>query len=328
MPGFGHPVKCLYFVYRFILDITLAMLTHRHIEVFRAVMIAGSVTKAAELLGSSQPTVSRELARMEQGIGFALFERVGGRLRPTMPGLALFEEIRQSYAGLERVASAAARLRAFKGGQLSVIALPVFSHSILPDAFRRFHERHEGVSLAVESQESPFLEEGLTAQRYDLGLTEHDAAPAGTRVELLLQVDEVCALPDGHALLARPRIELPDFEGEAFVSLSSSDPYRIQIDEAFAAAGVLRRSIVETSTAVSVCTFVRQGLGLAIVNPLTALDFAGQGLHIRPLARAFPFRVSVVFPEHRPGNPMVGAFMASLREAAAAVERRLASRLD
>jgi DNA-binding transcriptional LysR family regulator len=245
-----------------------------------------------------------------------------------MPGLALFEEIRQSYAGLERVASAAARLRAFKGGQLSVIALPVFSHSILPDAFRRFHERHEGVSLAVESQESPFLEEGLTAQRYDLGLTEHDAAPAGTRVELLLQVDEVCALPDGHALLARPRIELPDFEGEAFVSLSSSDPYRIQIDEAFAAAGVLRRSIVETSTAVSVCTFVRQGLGLAIVNPLTALDFAGQGLHIRPLARAFPFRVSVVFPEHRPGNPMVGAFMASLREAAAAVERRLASRLD
>jgi DNA-binding transcriptional LysR family regulator len=143
-------------------------------------------------------------------------------------------------------------------------------------------------------------------------------------VELLLEVDEVCALPDGHALLARPRIELADFEGHAFVSLSSSDPYRIQIDEAFAEAGVLRRSIVETPTAVSVCTFVRQGLGLAIVNPLTALDFVGRGMHIRPLARSFPFRVSVVFPEHRPGNPLVGAFMASLREATAAVESRLA----
>ncbi len=179
------------------------MLTHRHIEVFRAVMIAGSVTKAAELLGSSQPTVSRELARLEQGIGFALFDRVGGRLRPTMPGLALFDEVRQSYAGLERVASAAARLRAFKGGQLSVIALPAFSHSILPEAFRRFHERHGGVSLAVETQESPVLEEWLTAQRYDLGLTEHDAAPAGTRVELLLEVDEVCALPDTRSWRAR-----------------------------------------------------------------------------------------------------------------------------
>ncbi len=328
MPGFGHPVKCFDFLHQFIFDMGWAMLTHRHIEVFRAVMIAGSVTKAAELLGSSQPTVSRELARLEQGIGFALFDRVAGRLRPTMPGLALFDEVRQSYAGLERVASAAARLRAFKGGQLSVIALPVFSHSILPDAFRRFHDRHPGVSLAVETQESPFLEEWLSAQRYDLGLTEHDAAPAGTRVELLLEVDEVCVLPDGHALLAKPRIELADFEGHAFVSLSSSDPYRIQLDEAFAAAGVLRRSIVESPTAVSVCTFVRQGLGLAIVNPLTALDFVGRGLHIRPLARSFPFRVSVVFPEHRPGNPMVGALLESLREAAGAAQERLASSLD
>lgn len=302
------------------------MLTHRHVEVFRAVMIAGSVTKAADLLSTSQPTVSRELARMEQAIGFALFERLGGRLRPTMPALALFEEVRQSYAGLERVASAAARLRAFRGGQLSVIALPAFSHSILPDAFQRFHGQHPGVSLSIETQESPLLEEWLTAQRYDLGLTEHDTAPAGTRREPLLQVDEVCVLPDGHPLLARPAIELSDFEGQAFISLSSSDPYRIQIDEAFDAAGVLRRSIVETPTAVSVCTFVRQGLGLAIVNPLTALDFAGRGLHIRPLVRAFPFRVNVVFPEHRPANPLVDAFMASLRAAAGAIEERLAAR--
>lgn len=301
------------------------MLTHRHIEVFRAVMIAGSVTKAADLLNTSQPTVSRELARMEQSIGFALFERIAGRLRPTMPALALFEEVRQSYAGLERVASAAARLRAFREGQLSVITLPAFSHSILPDAFLRFHGRHPGVSLSIETQESPLLEEWLTAQRYDLGLTEHDAAPAGTRLELLVQVDEVCVLPDGHPLLARAAVELADFEAQAFVSLSASDPYRVQIDEAFAQTGVLPRSVVETPTAVSVCTFVRQGLGLAIVNPLTALDFVGRGLHIRPLTRSFPFRVNVVFPEHRPGNPLVGAFMESLRDAAAAIKGRLAA---
>jgi DNA-binding transcriptional LysR family regulator len=133
----------------------------------------------------------------------------------------------------------------------------------------------------------------------------------------------VCVLPDGHPLLEKAEIDLADFEGHAFVSLSSSDPYRIQIDEAFAEAGVLRRSIVETPTAVSVCTFVRQGLGVAIVNPLTALDFVGRGLHIRPLRRAFPFRVNVVFPEHRPANPLVETFMASLIEAADAIKARL-----
>lgn len=55
-------------------------LTHRHIEVFRAVMLAGQVTRAAEVLHTSQPTVSRELARMEQVLGYALFERDKGRM--------------------------------------------------------------------------------------------------------------------------------------------------------------------------------------------------------------------------------------------------------
>lgn len=244
-----------------------------------------------------------------------------------MPALALYDEVRQSYAGLERVASTAARLRAFQDGQLAVIALPAFSHSLLPGPSGA-SASPSGVSLALEAQESPFLEEWLTAQRYDLGLTEHELEPAGTRLALLLEVDEVCVLPDGHRLLARPALELADFAGEPFVSLSSSDPYRIQIDEAFAAEGVLRRAIIETPTAVSVCAFVRQGLGLAIVNPLTALDFIGRGLHIRPLRRSFPFRVNLVFPEHRPKNPLVDAFTATLRDEAEQIRARLAARQD
>ncbi|WP_141287755.1 LysR family transcriptional regulator, partial [Ideonella azotifigens] len=72
-------------------------LTHRQVEVFRAVMTTGHVTRAAELLHSSQPTVSRELARLEQVLGLALFERVKGRLRPTVRALALLEEVEQSY---------------------------------------------------------------------------------------------------------------------------------------------------------------------------------------------------------------------------------------
>ncbi|MCH1993342.1 LysR substrate-binding domain-containing protein, partial [Achromobacter xylosoxidans] len=86
------------------------------------------------------------------------------------------------------------------------------------------------------------------------------------------------------------------------------------------------RAIIETPTAVSVCAFVRQGLGLAIVNPLTALDFAGRGLHIRPLRRSFPFRVNLVFPEHRPRNPLVDPFTAMLRDEAAQMRARLAAR--
>src|ERR1700744_4291610 len=83
-----HSVKYQFVTHLFTFDIGQIMaLTHRHIEVFRALMTAGSVTKAAEMLFTSQPTVSRELARMEQSIGFPLFERLHGRLRPTLSAL-------------------------------------------------------------------------------------------------------------------------------------------------------------------------------------------------------------------------------------------------
>ena len=68
-------------------------LTHRHVEVFRAVMTAGSVTGAAEALFTSQPTISRELSRMESLLRLALFDRVRGRLQPTAQAYALFEEV-------------------------------------------------------------------------------------------------------------------------------------------------------------------------------------------------------------------------------------------
>lgn len=74
----------------------MAAVNLRHIEIFHAVMTAGSLTEAAHLLHTSQPTVSRELARFEKVIGLKLFERVRGRLHPTVQGLRLFEEVQRS----------------------------------------------------------------------------------------------------------------------------------------------------------------------------------------------------------------------------------------
>lgn len=75
----------------------------RQIEVFRAVMITGSIRGASELLFVSQPAVSRLLSHMEQRIGFALFERIRGRLYATLEARKLFHEVEAVYAGVQRV---------------------------------------------------------------------------------------------------------------------------------------------------------------------------------------------------------------------------------
>src|SRR3954465_12094017 len=103
-------------------------------DIFRAVMGTSHVTRAAEALGTSQPTVSRELARLEQTLGLRLFDRVRGRLRPTVRALTLLEEVERSYVGLERIAEAAVSLRHFAHGRLALACLPALSHALLPDA--------------------------------------------------------------------------------------------------------------------------------------------------------------------------------------------------
>jgi DNA-binding transcriptional LysR family regulator len=305
---------------------TPAQLTHRHVEVFRAVMLAGSVTGAAQALSTSQPTISRELARMEQLLRLPLFERVRGRLAPTAQAYALFDEVQRSYADLERVADTAVRLRQFTQGQLSLACLPAFSHALMPGACARFQAANQGVSVSVEPYESPLLEERLAAQAHDLGVTEHDSALAGAQARLLLRLDVVAVLPAGHPLLRKRRLAPSDFAGRAFVSFNPRDRYRQGVDQVFAEAGVDRQLAIETDNAVAVCAMVRAGLGLAIVNPLTALALAGpgSGVQARPLMFSIPFSVYVVRPAHRPANSLVARFEAALEAECAALDARVA----
>jgi len=282
---------------------------HRHIEVFRAVMTAGSVTAAAALLHTSQPTLSRDLARLEQLLGYALFERTRGRLQATARARALFDEVERSFQGLARVVERARQLGRDEDAELSLLCLPALSHALLPGALAALLAGHAGARVAITPAEPPLLDAWMSEQRFDLGLAEQATPLPGVRVEPVLQADEVAVLPAGHPLARRARLALKDFAGQDFVSLAADDPYRHEIDARFAAAGVPRRLRVQTHSAVAVCELVRAGLGVAIVNPLTAAACADEGLVVRPLAVAIPYRVSALIPLHRPVQPLVAELL-------------------
>jgi len=286
----------------------------RHIEIFHAIMTAGNLTEAARMLHTSQPTVSRELARFEQVLGLKLFERSRGRLHPTVQGLRLFEEVQRSWYGLDRIVSAAESLREFRQGELSIVCLPVFSQSFLPPLLQPFLARYPQVNIQIVPQESPLLEEWLSAQRHDLGITETIHTPAGTERIPLLTLNEVCVLPQDHPLSAKTVLTPTDFQGENYISLSRTDSYRQLLDTLFNEHQVKRRMVVETHSAASICAMVKAGVGISVVNPLTALDYVNSGVVIRRFSINVPFTVSLIRPMHRPRSALVEAFMAHLQQ--------------
>ncbi len=289
---------------------------HRHIEVFRAVMTAGSVTAAAALLHTSQPTLSRDLARLELLLGYALFERERGRLKATARARALFDEVERSFQGLARVIERAEALGRSEDTELSVLSLPALSHALLPGALGALLADHPAARVSITPAEPPLLDAWMSEQRFDLGLAEQATALPGVRVEPVLEADEVALLPAGHALASQPRLDLRNFAGQHFISLAEDDPYRREIDGRFDAAGVQRRLRLQTHSAVAVCELVRAGLGVAIVNPLTAAACASDSLVVRPLSVSIPYRVSALIPLHRPAQPLVDSLLSALRTSA------------
>jgi hypothetical protein len=68
---------------------------------------------------------------------------------------------------------------------------------------------------------------------------------------------------------------------------------------------------------------VRQGLGVAIVNPLTALECMGQGLEVRPLSAAIPFRIALLLPDRSTPHPLRQALVEALQSASGSLQRQL-----
>lgn len=292
-------------------------ITHRQLALFRAIMLHGNLSRAAQVSATSQPTLSRELARLEQLLGFALFDRVRGRLRPTVRAMALMQEVERSFVGLEQIAARAQELRTFTTGHLRLACLPALAHALVPHALVHFAQRYPLAGVSIYPAESPWLEQALGEQRFDLGLSETTQAPTGVELRPLLQVNEVAVLPRGHRLCQQAMLRPQDFEGERFISLAADDPYRREIDAMFTAAGVQRSTGLETASAVAVCAMVRQGLGVAIVNPLTALELSGPDLLVRPLSVAIAFRMGLLLPQVAAPHPLREALVQAISAAAA-----------
>ncbi len=289
------------------------VLTHRQLAIFRAIMLHSHLGRAAEATGSSQPTLSRELARLEQLLGFALFDRIAGRLRPTVRALELMQEVERSFIGLEQIAQRAVELRTSSSARLQVACLPALAHALLPLALVRFHARHPHARVSIVPLESPWLEQALSEQRFDVGLGETTEPPTAVALSPLLQMNEVAVLPGDHPLCRKRVLRTTDFAAQPFISLAEGDPYRQAIDTLFLEAGVQRAAVLETTSAVAVCAMVQQGLGLAIVNPLTAAAMAGPRLVVRPLQADISFRISLLLPQVTAPHPLRDDLLQALR---------------
>lgn len=290
-------------------------LSQRQIDIFNAVMVNKSITAAAARLGSSQPTLSREIREIEQRIGFELFQRFGKRLTPTEQAILLHEVVLRSFVGLSEINRAASAIRTRNAANFRIASIPAYAESIIPRAIQLLLKTRPAVHFSIHSHEEHSLRHEMTTQVFDLGLAENLFEREGAMTEIIPVGDMVCALPRNHALAAREALSLTDFSGQPFIYFGQNDPYRHKLEEIFLAAGVARNYAAETTTAASVCAMVAAGVGVSVINPLTAASYAGRNVTFRRLTVSVPYSLSVWRPARSPRAAQAERFIVALRQA-------------
>lgn len=118
---------------------------------FWATAESGSLSAAARELGLTQPTVSRQVAALEERLGVTLFERVGKSLAITQAGLDLLDEVREMGTASERVALVASGRSQAASGTVVVSASDGFSVYLLPPLLKRIREAAPLVTIEIVS---------------------------------------------------------------------------------------------------------------------------------------------------------------------------------
>jgi DNA-binding transcriptional LysR family regulator len=285
----------------------------RHIEIFHAVYVNGSVTAAARALNVSQPSVSKMLQHAETLLGFPLFQRTnGGGLVPTLDAHTLFAEVGEIQDRVHALREAARNLKRGVDGTLRISALPSIALDAIPTAVARFLRGHENVRFDLQTVHHDDLLRKLYERETDVAIA-YQVPPAAPIANRWLGEGELVVLyreedmPD-----APPSVELERLRGRRFISLAASGP----IGQLFTQE--LQRLEIELDEVVSARTFyiasalVREGVGMTVVDNLTAQACLVPGLSMRPLKPRLAFDIHAMFLINRPPGVLANDFLKTL----------------
>lgn len=290
------------------------MMNLRHIEVFHAVYVNGTVSGAARALNVSQPSISKVLRHAEIRLGFPLFERAKGRLTATEEAHALFREVDEIYGRVGSLQQTAKNIRRGGEGRIRLAVLPGFGLSVAPQAVARFRKERPNVSFDIQTLHHADILRTLTERECDLAIgyeppkhprLAHTQIGSGELVLMFRKQD----LPD-----APPRLSLRVLEGREFVSLAHSGPMGNLFNNEVARQNLSLQESITIQTLYTAAPLVRQGMGMAVVDDFTARACLDPELDYRPLDPPVRFGVHCIYLADRPLPRLMQPFIRVLSQ--------------
>jgi len=295
------------------------MLKLWHLTVIREVINTGSISKAAQALGRSQPALSLVIADAETHIGYKLFKRLNGRLQP-VPEAKFFlqraEEILEKMKNLERFMVRSAN----QSFQIRIACMPVLSEIFLPKIIADFATEHKDAHFYLRAQPSARVHESIASQQFDVGFAENPAES-----ELYFTKDfslpTMIALPDGHPLTCHRVLTPKNLHDVPFSTFLPEHELTIQLRAAFESVDAKLNIPFFLQNAAAQYSVVESGHAVGFMSLLSVWLYqenwersSRKKVVFRPFTPRIYQNVSLITPRHRPLPQISQLFSAKLEK--------------
>ncbi|MCY1223201.1 MAG: LysR family transcriptional regulator [Achromobacter veterisilvae] len=288
----------------------------RQLEAFAAVMSTGSVTAAGRLLGRSQPAISRLLQELEAEIGYPLFARSGPRVTPTEQGFLLYDDVERALTGLQQIRGRADEIARGQAQPLLMAATSALAAGLVPDALKRIESRLGTARVQLRSASPEQVVHAVLSGSAQLGATSLPLEHRGLTVHWIGQAPCVAALPEDDPVAQQAVVPVSALAGRRLITMANPFRLRRRLDAALAPNGQLPGTL-ETNSSINALAAVRAGLGVSVLEPITAYGAPMAGVAIRPIDLDIPFFFGVITPQSQTLTPACQAMADALAQAAA-----------
>jgi DNA-binding transcriptional LysR family regulator len=280
----------------------------RALSVVVAVAEHGTVTRAAQALHQSSSSVSATLIGLERELGVALFHRLPRGMALTDAGALVVPAARRALHEAELARAAADTVRGLVAGHLSLVGLRGFS-VLLADVVAKFVTEFPAILVEVLSPRSEArVIEAVRAGACEVGFI-HAGHATPDLLATLMTVERIAiVIPDGHRLTGSGPVSMQELADEPLVGPLPTSPMRPLFEEAFRAAQVEPRVVVEAATHEMMLELVRAGVGCTVSPVSSAATVLGRGVTLVDIAPTHEMTIVMVTRKDQQPTPAAQAF--------------------
>jgi len=284
----------------------------RQIEIFHAIMDAGTITGAAKAFNISQPAVTTILRHTEDQLKFKLFNRVHGRLEPTPEARILFAETSRVFDHVRTVRQTVEDLRQARLGTLSIATIPILGEILLPKVIAALLSDRPKVQIRFQVRHRRELLDLVASQSVDLAvgflLPEHERVATRALVPGRL----ICIMPKDHPLTRHRAISARMLSMHPFIGYTMSQGLNAVIGAALVRERVEIAPMIEVGLISNAWALVNEGPGIALVDEHSNLEALFPNVVRRPFVPNTPIGLELLQPAERPLSVLAKEFVARL----------------